>query len=516
MLTLAFNIQPAKIWTGSTVYIRADGSIDPPDAPISSVDNITYTFTDNINESIVVERDNIVVDGVGYTLHGAVASGYIGIDVSYRYNITLKNIIVTEFDEGVVLDYSNNITIVNNTFSDNRDGCYGLFYSNNNTVVGNTFNCNTGFGICFGSDCNDNNVSCNIILYNDYGILINGKDNVISRNMVINCRYKGMTINGEYNLVANNNIQDTWEVGMSIGGSCNLVVNNNVSNTWVFNGIVVCGDNNVLSNNLVNRTHYGNGIYLKVAQNNILADNIITRNEYGIYTVASHNNNVSCNAILNNYFAGMYLYQSNHNLICHNNFLNTAPVCINQSSYNVWDDGYPSGGNYWSDYMGVDFYSGPYQNITGSDGIGDTPYTIDANNIDRYPLIYPWPSHDIAIINITLSNLKPSINETIQIYVTLRNKGDFIETFDVSVNYTRTIDPLIGIQSITLAPRESITLNFTWTPQSSGRYEIKVYTSEILEDINPSDNTKTTYIYVTFKGSGWWRTPHMHTCLTIF
>jgi outer membrane protein assembly factor BamB len=58
---------------------------------------------------------------------------------------------------------------------------------------------------------------------------------------------------------------------------------------------------------------------------------------------------------------------------------------------NVWDDSYPSGGNYWSNYAGTDLYSGPYQNITGSDGIGDTPYIIDANNRDNYPLMQPYP-----------------------------------------------------------------------------------------------------------------------------
>jgi hypothetical protein len=57
---------------------------------------------------------------------------------------------------------------------------------------------------------------------------------------------------------------------------------------------------------------------------------------------------------------------------------------------NFWDDGYPSGGNYWSDYSGVDKFSGPYQNKTGSDGIGDAPYSIDQNNVDRYPLMSPW------------------------------------------------------------------------------------------------------------------------------
>jgi len=35
-------------------------------------------------------------------------------------------------------------------------------------------------------------------------------------------------------------------------------------------------------------------------------------------------------------------------------------------------------------------YSGPYQNETESDGIGDTAYNIDASNRDRYPLTKPW------------------------------------------------------------------------------------------------------------------------------
>ena len=56
----------------------------------------------------------------------------------------------------------------------------------------------------------------------------------------------------------------------------------------------------------------------------------------------------------------------------------------------MWDDGYPSGGNYWSDCTDVDLYSGPYQNEAGSDGIWDHPYVIDADNQDRYPLVNPW------------------------------------------------------------------------------------------------------------------------------
>jgi len=66
-------------------------------------------------------------------------------------------------------------------------------------------------------------------------------------------------------------------------------------------------------------------------------------------------------------------------------------------SGNVWDDGYPSGGNYWSDYNGTDMLSGPYQNESGSDGIGDAAYAIDTNNIDRYPLMNPWGASEVQV-----------------------------------------------------------------------------------------------------------------------
>ncbi|MGB9854585.1 MAG: CARDB domain-containing protein [Candidatus Bathyarchaeales archaeon] len=105
--------------------------------------------------------------------------------------------------------------------------------------------------------------------------------------------------------------------------------------------------------------------------------------------------------------------------------------------------------------------------------------------------------HDVTITNITFSKQNPAPNETISIYVTIENHGNITETFDVSVNYTLLVDPLIGTQTITLEPGESVTLNFTWTPTASGRYEIKAYTSTIPDDINPSDNTKITYLYVS-------------------
>ena len=67
----AFSIQEVKA-TG-TIYIGADGSITPPTAPISTVDNETYTFTDNIisdADGVRIQKRHIVLDGAGFTLQG--------------------------------------------------------------------------------------------------------------------------------------------------------------------------------------------------------------------------------------------------------------------------------------------------------------------------------------------------------------------------------------------------------------------------------------------------------------
>jgi len=118
-LTLSFNIQPVK--ASGTVYIRADGSIDPPTAPIRR-DGDIYTFTDNIYDEIVVERDNIIVDGAGYTLQGTGASNSKGINLSGKSNVTIKSTNVKDFSFGIYLSGSSNNSIAGNNIANNWYG----------------------------------------------------------------------------------------------------------------------------------------------------------------------------------------------------------------------------------------------------------------------------------------------------------------------------------------------------------------------------------------------------------
>lgn len=98
-----------------TIYIRMSGSIDPPTANITSADNVTYTFTSDIQDSIAVERNDIVVDGAGYAIQGSKLGE--AIRMYARSNVTLRNMKITRFLTGVRVDDSSTyITVYNITF----------------------------------------------------------------------------------------------------------------------------------------------------------------------------------------------------------------------------------------------------------------------------------------------------------------------------------------------------------------------------------------------------------------
>ena len=491
MLTLVFNIQPVK--ASGTVYIRADGSVDPPDARISSVDNVTYTFTDNINDSVVIERDDIVVDGAGYTVQGTGLE--TGIYVDGRGGVTIRNTTISNFERGIWLysssnnsiadnhitandwlgidlydssdnvvygnnmanndfgirlfEYSSNNTVYGNNITANHWAGIALYYSSNSTVYGNNITANSEYGIHL-YDSSNNSISGNNITNNQAGIFLEegSSYNTISGNVFLN---DGLFAYGSYdNVVVDNsvngkllvyleNISDRIvdDAGQVILINCsNIIVenldlsrahvgvelwvtkntriakNNITANNWagIYLGVssnnTVCG-NNITANNWAgiylgdsfSNTVSGNkitatesfGIWLSSSSNNSINGNSITANNYyGIYLYRSSNNTVYENNITLNYWYGIYLDGSSDNKFCHNNFINNGFQVYSQDSANLWDDGYPSGGNYWSDYSGADFYKGPYQNEAGNDGIGDTPYVIDENNTDRYSLMLPY------------------------------------------------------------------------------------------------------------------------------
>jgi len=190
MLILAFDIQPVK--ASGTIWIRSDGSVDPDSAPISTVDNVTYTFIDNIYDEIVVERSNIIVDGNGYTLQGS--GGGIGFSLPKVNNVTIKRTKIKGFEVGIGLF---------------PNSCY-------NTISGNNITNNT-YGIWLYDFCHDNMISGNSIAYNGYGIWLHWVScyNTISENDITQNNECGIGIEQcDRNTVSGNNVTKILFLGI--------------------------------------------------------------------------------------------------------------------------------------------------------------------------------------------------------------------------------------------------------------------------------------------------------------
>ncbi len=131
----------------------------------------------------------------------------------------------------------------------------------------------------------------------------------------------------------------------------------------------------------------------------VIENNLLTGNTRGIdFHGSSNENMIFENDITNNSYS-IWITLGKDNVFYHNNIVGGTVLGVSEG--NIWDDGYPSGGNYWSDYNGDDVFEGPNQDQPGSDGIGDTPYVIDEYNRDLYPLMCPYGSP--SPINHTLT-----------------------------------------------------------------------------------------------------------------
>jgi parallel beta-helix repeat protein len=465
LIGLALDIPTVK--ASETIYIRSNGSVDPPTAPISSVDNVTYTFNDNISESIVVERSNITIDGAGYTVEGAgsgsgfrlykvsnvtvkkanIKSFFYGVYLNSTFgsSVSENNVTANTYD-GIRLEQSSGNTISRNNVTENGNDGIKLYYSdsNNNTISENkiTGNGNDGIQLYL---CLNNSISENNITANSYdGVLIRlSSNNQVYGNEITNNRY-GIEVLSSYDVISENNtITGNKITGSSLSGIYldSSSKNNMLRNTIEKNneGIVLESSsyNTISENNITANDSYGVWLDAQARNNTISRNNITANTDIGIYVRLSSNNDVSGNEVKNNYngiwissssytdihentvrnnYNGIVLVLGSSNAkLYHNNFINNTQQASSTSA-NSWDDGLE--GNYWSDYTGIDL---------NNDGIVDSPYTIDASNLDNFPLMGLFSSYDAqwgynvnVISNSTVDDFefsKSPVNITIKMHV---------------------------------------------------------------------------------------------------
>jgi parallel beta-helix repeat protein len=214
-------------------------------------------------------------------------------------------------------------------------------------------------------------------------------------------KLEGFTITsdgGEISVTGNRTqiTDNTISTDLSVSGSFNILVENSV-----FLNINL---DNVNSSTITNNTCFSIRIgFSKVCSDNVISGNRIEGGYYGIHIERS-TNNVFCK----NYFANLhgwgegdknagggvwfdYGCKAENNTFYHNVFIdNNYNVAFDENVMligNLWDNG--SEGNYWDDYNGTD---------VNRDGIGDTPYIINGDNVDYYPLMYPYDIEGDAVV----------------------------------------------------------------------------------------------------------------------
>ncbi|MGC8580018.1 MAG: right-handed parallel beta-helix repeat-containing protein, partial [bacterium] len=381
------NMTIAQAQSPSLIVINSPTNITQPGNYQLGSD---LSGTQNAGYCIGVFASDVVLNGMGHSLSGN--GNGIGIYVSSSTsNVSIENIIIKGYNEGVYLKASNkdsiandvlynnniaiyvkdskyvnvgyatinsyhnpdiyvygskNVSIIYGTFYDHsNDGVYNIYIINSNySVLSNNSITSNGGDLVYLKNFNYSNIMENNIVWTGGGFGVTGdglylnysNNNKIENNIITNiesCCISGDGIDiydSEYNVLNNNIINYYPNNGLSIYYSSNSIIFNNKVSWNGGYGIYIDGSSNInMIDNKVNNNHQ-DGIYAYYFDKNSLINNSIYRNGgNGLDLFYSDSNNISSNQIYNNGNYGVNILYSKSNYFYSNTVYNNNNYGIN-------------------------------------------------------------------------------------------------------------------------------------------------------------------------------------------
>jgi parallel beta-helix repeat protein len=490
------------------------------------------TLTNNKEGIILVNTRNSEIKNC------TLSNNKSGTRIRISSNVNITQNIFTENGEGVTVWESTDILVNENQIANNTERGVEFFDSKESNIISDNHITGCSVGIEFTASSNNNTITGNTVTNCNQAILFTTSTyNTLRNNQMFNNKHyfhiehdhytdpsreipyfindidSSNTINGKpmyYGINQQNktvpsnagyvclmnctnitvsNLQDVSSVLVAFTTN-SLISQNQIENSDI--GIKIWrGSNNSIASNYLTGNEFGLSIHFS-ASNNVYWNNISNNNQ-GISLSGPSGNNIYRNIISNNQ-NGIYLDWANNNTIYNNNFINNTrhfydttekifPWLAPSSNHN-WNQTYPSGGNYWSNFTGVDLKSGENQNLTGSDGIIDTPYNLYINNTDGYPLTDPIIFFDPGIWEWKQCYVNCISNSTLSDFYFDPLEGAFIRFNATGENSTSGFCRVI-------IPKGLLTSQNGWN----------VLINE--EPVRPiiSEDTNNTYLYFTYNHS---------------
>jgi parallel beta-helix repeat protein len=374
---------------------------------------------------------------LGFSPKNVIANN--SVDSNVRYGISLwlsnRNDVVNNSiinnNEGLRIHRSNNNTVRDNQATGNRES-FSLYSTNQNYIERNSVSMSDDYGIRLRFSFHDIIANNSISSSGMFGIHNSQSSISIINNTITSSKIHGIyLLLASNNTIANNTEEYNRDFGIYLKRSSNNTIlgdrfsNNNVGihleetqNTTIVNVTTLNNTGGILTELSTSVTVLGSRFSNNVSGLSIrdttlarIENNNASKNWFGIFLVRSDSSVIVNNSVSLNEIRGISLESSSGVSVYHNNITGNLVQAFDDTSNNQWDNGYPSGGNNWSDYIGFDDCSGPNQDVCPDpDGFGDTPYIIDADSQDRYPFMVPQDPQPLddqppLILNITEDGL---------------------------------------------------------------------------------------------------------------